>query len=57
MAFGIFFDPITGLFGLSTLALIAGMTNSNSGMYAALTGKFGNRSDVGGLSILAINDE
>ncbi len=56
MAFGIFFDPITGLFGLSTLALIAGMTNSNSGMYAALTGKFGNRSDVGGLSILAIND-
>ncbi|AXI10242.1 2-keto-3-deoxygluconate permease [Oceanobacillus zhaokaii] len=56
MAFGYFFDPMSGLFGLSTLALIAGMTNSNSGMYAALTGKFGNRSDVGGLSILAIND-
>ncbi|MEF3328883.1 MULTISPECIES: 2-keto-3-deoxygluconate permease [Oceanobacillus] len=56
MAFGFFFDPMSGLFGLSTLALIAGMTNSNSGMYAALTGKFGNRSDVGGLSILAIND-
>lgn len=56
MAFGFFFDPMAGLFGLSTLAIIAGMTNSNSGMYAALTGKFGNRSDVGGLSILAIND-
>lgn len=56
MAFGYFFDPMSGLFGLSTLAIIAGMTNSNSGMYAALTGQYGNRSDVGGLSILAIND-
>ncbi len=32
------------------------MTNSNSGMYAALTSAYGNRSDIGGLSILAIND-
>lgn len=56
MLFGLFFDPWSGLFGLSTMAIIAGMTNSNSGMFAALTGEFGNRSDVGGLSILAIND-
>lgn len=56
MAFGFFFDPWHGFLGLSTLAIIAGMTNSNSGMFAALTGQYGNRSDVGGLSILAIND-
>ncbi|MBU8789897.1 2-keto-3-deoxygluconate permease [Oceanobacillus caeni] len=56
MVFGYFSDPMNGIFGLSTLALIAGMTNSNSGMYAALTGQYGNRSDVGGLSLLAIND-
>src|SRR5699024_4943685 len=53
---GSLFDPWSGLFGLSTIAVIAAMTNSNSGMYAALTSTYGNRSDVGGLSILAIND-
>lgn len=53
---GAIFDPWTGLFGLSTIAIIAAMTNSNSGMYAALTSAYGNRSDIGGLSILAIND-
>ena len=53
---GSLFDTWSGLFGLSTIAVIAAMTNSNSGMYAALTSTYGNRSDVGGLSILAIND-
>ncbi|MEB8127451.1 2-keto-3-deoxygluconate permease [Staphylococcus succinus] len=53
---GSIFDPWSGLFGLSTIAIIAAMTNSNSGMYAALTSSYGNRSDIGGLSILAIND-
>lgn len=56
LLFGFIFDPWTGVLGLSTMAIIAAMTNSNGGMYAALTGQFGNRSDVGGLSILGLND-
>jgi len=56
LLFGFFFDPMNGILGLSTLAIIAAMTNGNGGMYVALTGQYGNRSDVGAVSVLSLND-
>ncbi|OHV07844.1 2-keto-3-deoxygluconate permease [Kushneria phosphatilytica] len=53
---GWLFGPFNGLLGLSTVAIIAAMTNGNGGMYAALTSQYGNRSDTGAVAILSLND-
>ena len=47
---------VNSIWGLTPLALIGAITNSNGGLYAALSGEFGDATDVGAVSILSIND-
>ena len=47
---------MVGLFGLTTLAKISAITNSNGSMYLALNVEYGDEVDQTAMSLLAIND-
>ena len=51
-----FLTPNGMLWGLAPIVIIAGMTNSNGALYAALMASFGNKTDRGGAAVLALND-
>jgi 2-keto-3-deoxygluconate permease len=52
---GRLFGP-AGVLGLTPLALVGAMTNSNGGLFVALTGKYGDSTDTGAISILSLTD-
>ena len=50
------FVGIEGIFGVSILALLVSMDNSNGGIWLAFTGKYGRKQDRGAYIASAVND-
>lgn len=45
-----------GVLGISALAIVSAVTNSNGGLFISLCGTYGDSEDVGAQSLLAVND-
>lgn len=53
----IMISGVNGLFlGMVPVAIIAALTNSNGGLYVAMVGQYGNKTDRAAYSLLALND-
>ncbi|NLT58764.1 MAG: 2-keto-3-deoxygluconate permease [Clostridiales bacterium] len=50
------FFGLGGIMGISALAIVSSVTNSNGGLHMSLAGTFGDAEDVGAQALLSIND-